>query len=404
MTPATILVTDAGRTSALSIIRSLARQGFTIIAGDSQTHSLGFHSRYTTEAWHYPSPEESTDAFITALEAAIDDYHIDLIIPVTDKVVHPIAENLARIQQRCKVAIPDLDALEIVNNKSKTMALAQQLDIPIPKTILVQSQAEAAAAIAEFSWPIVMKPEVSMSYQVAADKVEKFEVSYATNQDELIARLEELGGRAAVLLQEYHAGSGEGVELLAYEGEILLAFQHKRLAEVPITGGASAWRQGRPVDPMLLQYSKSLVEALQWTGLIMVEFKVGEDARLMEINGRVWGSIPLAIFSGVDFPLGLANIHLLEDKADLTQGSSDNYTPGLHAYNLEQTLHWIFKVLFGKREYSFIHYPSRLEAVKPILWLLKIPWRIDTWSLDDPKPGFAEIAKIIRKFVRKIFS
>ena len=48
-----------------------------------------------------------------------------------------------------------------------------------------------------------------------------------------------------------------------------------------------------------------MLEALNWNGVAMVEFKIDErDSRpkLMEINGRFWGSLQLAIDAGVDFP------------------------------------------------------------------------------------------------------
>lgn len=48
-----------------------------------------------------------------------------------------------------------------------------------------------------------------------------------------------------------------------------------------------------------------LMESLSWTGQAMVEFKItpGKDAVLMELNPRVWGSLPLYIASGLDVPL-----------------------------------------------------------------------------------------------------
>ncbi len=49
----------------------------------------------------------------------------------------------------------------------------------------------------------------------------------------------------------------------------------------------------------------ALMAALRWTGVAMVEFKhdpATGRSWLMEINGRFWGSIQLAIAAGVDFP------------------------------------------------------------------------------------------------------
>lgn len=48
-----------------------------------------------------------------------------------------------------------------------------------------------------------------------------------------------------------------------------------------------------------------LLRELNWYGLAMVEFKVDPRdgvPKLMEINPKLWGSLNLAIASGVDFP------------------------------------------------------------------------------------------------------
>ena len=68
----------------------------------------------------------------------------------------------------------------------------------------------------------------------------------------------------------------------------------------------SVLSQAIELDPALLEQSAALLHSFDWQGVAMVEYKI--DARtgktyLMEINGRMWGSIQLAIDAGVDFPL-----------------------------------------------------------------------------------------------------
>ncbi|MGI9292171.1 MAG: ATP-grasp domain-containing protein, partial [Gammaproteobacteria bacterium] len=55
----------------------------------------------------------------------------------------------------------------------------------------------------------------------------------------------------------------------------------------------------------LIEQAEKLLKALQWNGPAMVEFRHDERDgryRLMEINARFWGTLELAIKSGVDFP------------------------------------------------------------------------------------------------------
>jgi predicted ATP-grasp superfamily ATP-dependent carboligase len=58
------------------------------------------------------------------------------------------------------------------------------------------------------------------------------------------------------------------------------------------------------VDPAMQAMAGRLLSASQWRGVAMIEFRVNPEGvpYLMEVNGRLWGSLQLAIDSGVDFP------------------------------------------------------------------------------------------------------
>ena len=106
------------------------------------------------------------------------------------------------------------------------------------------------------------------------------------------------------LIQEYIHGDGYGVEVLFNHGEPRAIFMHRRLREYPITGGASTLRESINNEKMK-NIALDLMEGLEWHGVAMVEFKLDEkdgEPKLMEVNGRFWGSLPLSIASGVDFP------------------------------------------------------------------------------------------------------
>jgi predicted ATP-grasp superfamily ATP-dependent carboligase len=107
-----------------------------------------------------------------------------------------------------------------------------------------------------------------------------------------------------MLLQEFVAGHGEGVFLLASQGRTLIRFAHRRLREKPPTGGVSVLSESIAPGPELLSQSERLLAELNWTGVAMVEFRRAPDGRpvLMEINPRPWGSLQLAAHAGVDFP------------------------------------------------------------------------------------------------------
>lgn len=394
----TILVTDTGRGSAISIIRSLGRKGWRVIAADADAKSLGFRSRYVHGTVVYPKPEAQPQAFLAALREAVQRWQVDLIIPVTDAVILPLSQARSQFADLCQIAMPTVEALAVATNKRKTVALAEELGVPTPRTSLVQTVAEALDKGEALGWPLVLKPQVSRLYK--EHSIQAFEVSYAQNRDDLAKQMARFENVCPVLLQEYYPGEGHGVELLLHEGRPLAAFQHKRLREVPLNGGASALRESVALDPQLYDHSVRLLGALKWTGLAMVEFKVGKQGpRLMEINGRVWGSLPLAVRSGMDFPARLAELYLDGPPAETTPCQA--YQIGTRARNLELDILWIAAVLKGKQRYSFLRIPKRQQAVQAIFELFHPAYKFDILSWQDPMPGFGEIAKIAHKLYGK---
>jgi predicted ATP-grasp superfamily ATP-dependent carboligase len=399
MTGATVLVTDARRGSAIAIVRSLGRRGYRVVAADSDRRSPGFYSRYVAARVHYPDPRRFPDAAVETLVAAAHDHGVDLLVPVTDDVILALVRAPERFAGVSALALPHPEALARAWDKRSTLALARTLGIPVPRTEVAREVEEAIAAARTLGWPVVVKPRFSRRLD-ADGRVAAFGVTYAADEAMLVAELRRLEGRCEALLQEYVPGEGHGVELLLRDGRPLAAFQHRRLREVPYTGGASSFRESVPLNAILLDHAVRLLEALRWTGLAMVEFRIGPDGpRLMEVNGRVWGSLPLAVRSGVDFPALLADLHL---GAANGGPRSDGYRVGVRSRNVELELAWIGSVLLGRRPYPFLPTPRRREALAAAVRLLRPADGFDVLSPRDPLPGLAGALRIAARAPRKL--
>ena len=211
----------------------------------------------------------------------------------------------------------------------------------------------------------------------------------------------ELEGRTGILLQRWQPGEGHGIELLAHEGRPLAAFQHRRLREVPVTGGASALRESVPLDPTLYDYASRLLRDLAWTGLAMVEFRLTPAGpELMEINGRVWGSLPLAVRAGMDFPARLADL-LLDGPPPPGTPVATDYAIGIRARNLPLDLSWIGSVALGRRRYPELPFPPRRAALRAVSSLFDVRIGDDLLARDDPAPGVAQLTAIATGIARR---
>src|SRR5262245_54799435 len=283
-----------------------------------------------------PSTKDRVDAWLDRLEELLSREKVDLVIPCSDHALVPMAQQRARFEPLARLAVPDDFGFEHTYLKSKTLALADRMGVPIPKTTLVEKPEDLAGILdANPAFPLIVKPVSSNVWKDGA----RFDLKVRTASDpsslESIARgLLEIG---PVLIQSYFEGRGVGQEFLAADGEVVDVFQHERVHE-PLSGGGSSYRMSVSPDERMLECSKRLLSSLRWTGVAMVEYKqnvtTGEFV-LMEINGRFWGSLPLAVASGVDFPYRAYRVHRGEPVPP-----ADPYRRGLYCRNLGKDLAW----------------------------------------------------------------
>ena len=402
MKAARVLVTDAGRTSALAVIRSLGRAGHTVIAADSTEHPTGARSRYAASHAWYPSPfEAGVDSTAAAIAALAAEHRVDAVLPVTDDVIVPLDRHRDLLPDGCTPIMAGRAQLDAAGSKVTSTRLARSLGVAVPRHEIVHD-AEGTDGITErLGTPVVIKPDRSRI--VGPDgRLRRGSVSYAWTDDEARRAVEAAGQQ--VVAQEYHAGIGLGIGMVLHEGRPLLAVQHRRLHEVPVSGGASARRETVPTDPDLLATACALLGELRWTGAAMVEFKDGPDGpAFMEINGRLWGSLPLAVLAGCDIPAQMVAVHLGDP--EVCSATLDlSYRPNVRSRNLDLELVWIGSVLAKGRKASDLVSLDRRQGLLAAVDLLRPHQGDDLAARDDWRPIFPGIRRAFGHAAHKAWS
>ena len=390
------LVLDADLPPALTIARSLRRRGIRVDVASHLARPLGKYSRTVDRHVRYPDPLEHEIDFVEWIGNALQDETYDLIIPVTERTVSPLLKHRAGLRDE-RLAIAPSEALAVVLDKARTMALAESLDIATPSGHLVRTMADLDAVETGLSYPVVIKPVSSVG--TADAKNVQLAVTYGRNRDELRAQVQHALRYGHVLLQTYFAGDGVGIELIADHGKIEYAFQHKRLHEVPLTGGGSSLRMSVPITPVLLDASTRLIEALQWHGVAMVEFKYQPDTGqycLMEINGRFWGSLPLAVVAGADFPAMLFEL-LVDGKV----GHWPAYRPEVYCRQLARDVAWLEQVIRKEAPPGLVTLPSNAQVIKDTALCLSPRHYFDVQSWRDPLPGLVDLFRVATSYVSR---
>lgn len=144
----------------------------------------------------------------------------------------------------------------------------------------------------------------------------------------------------------------------------------------------------------MLEHAKRLLDAASWHGVAMVEFRVGPGGvpYLMEINTRFWGSLQLAIDSGVDFPWSLYQL-----------GCGHAIDPP-QQYLVGRRLRWFLGDLDSL--YLRLRDPgtgSRQKIQSLLEFLVPRPssTRHEVFRWSDPGPGIYEFQQYVLQLVRR---
>jgi predicted ATP-grasp superfamily ATP-dependent carboligase len=307
-----ILVLDGNQNQAVACVRSLARHGHVVCAGESLAWSKSGWSRYCSRSFQYASPQTDPENFVADVVAEAGKESGTLVLPMTEATTLLISGHRERFAAvGARFVLPNhVDLLRAVD-KSQTTELAQSVGIAIPQTHSISSAEEVTEISRQMRFPVVLKPRTSNEQSPQGAMHLTGRPRYARDTNEMMKAFVEMRNLcSAVLVQEFVEGTGTGYFALMKHGELRAEFAHRRIRDVHPTGSGSALRESIQPDPQIREASLALLQALNWHGVAMIEFRLRGDnvPVFLEINGRFWHSLPLACYAGVDFPALLAHM------------------------------------------------------------------------------------------------
>jgi predicted ATP-grasp superfamily ATP-dependent carboligase len=396
----TVLILGADSPIGLTIVRDLGLNGYTVVALGRNKRAIGLYSKY---CHHGVIREKSDDDLLIQLENLSSQYQAKYLLTVSESDIQWCNNYREKISTFIKPLIPTEALLSLVINKEKTQEYAESVGIRVPKTIQLKNITELAPYRTSLQYPLVLKwsnpHKVIQQLNEHKIPLEKFE--YATNWQELSKILEKYTKiNHFPLIQEYCAGKGLGQFFLVNHGKIELVSQHQRLHEWPPEGGSSTLCKAVPLEQhqACLARSKALLKKLNWQGVAMVEYRYDElsdQYNFMEINGRFWGSLPLAYYSDVSFATGLVRT-LGENKAPL----NNPYKIRLCRYMIPE-VHRLIRILFQANKIVDPNFKvSKFKEILRFFGLFFHPnCRYYIFSCSDPKPFLMDTYFAIRKLL-----
>lgn len=375
-----VIVTDGRLRTALYAIRSLGRREIPVIAIEKDVPkilNLGFHSRYVTKTITVHDVIHEKSSYLNDLERLIEAHEV--LFPVSMYSIEAITSEIERFKDRIKlIPLAPYETIRRLNVNHSLLKLCKELEIPYPKTYFPDSLNQVDKIARRINYPVYIK------VQEEAELVPSQRNEIALNRSELYAKYKRLHSiQPFPLIQEKIEGSGCGYFTIYNKGESRVTFCHKRIREYPTKGGPSSccvsWH-----DERLVEFGRRLLDAVNWNGVAMVEFKYDiRDGlpKLMEVNPRIWGSLPLATFCGIDFPDLLYQIAI--------NGDIEPH----HSYPLGVKMRFFYEDLAAAFSYSRNGACGRCRFYGFVRDLFNLRIRDGIFQWDDLKPVWAYTCK-----------
>lgn len=383
----------------LAIVRELGRAGVPVIGIAQNPRAIALRSRYLNAAVVVRDLRSAEG--VIALREFGERFGAGVLLAVSEQNLAWLIEHSNELGG-IRPIVPPLESFTQVLNKVRTLDVARQVGIPVPESAVPTTWTDVERIATSFPFPAVLKwPDPAMVREILGLhglRLEKAE-HVRTGAEFLTAASRYLLINRWPMVQEYCPGVGLGQFFYMHKRTAIRRFQHIRVAEWPPEGGFSSVCDAVPLDRFreLQELSIALLREIGWEGQAMVEYRYDptrDRAMLMEINGRFWGSYPLAVASGAGFAHLAYSINALGKLPELPMVSSD-----LRCRMVTTEIKRLIRILLSPKKIRDPRFKRRplSEIVRFLADFMKKHVCYYVWAKDDPMPFFADVLNAIRR-------
>jgi D-aspartate ligase len=294
-----------GDYQGLGIVRSLGRLGVPVCVVDDEL-SIARFSRHTEHSVRVRDLRDELKTVETLLDVGrrlgLNGW---VLFPTRDETVAALSRHRSLLAEFFRVPTPAWDVVRWAWDKRNTYRLANELDIPAPRTWYPRDVDDLRAI--EARPPLVIKPAIKEHF-LYATKDKAWRADSWGELERLFAKATTIVEPGEVMIQEFVPG--EGRDQLAYcafykDGSAIGQMVARRGRQHPPEFGRSSTFVETTDIPELESLSQRFLHEIDYYGLVELEYK--RDAfdgrfKLLDVNARTWGYHSLGARAGVDFP------------------------------------------------------------------------------------------------------
>ncbi len=376
-----VVVPAINNQSSTACIRSLGKRGIHVIGVAENRAAPAIHSKYCSEVAIAPGPETDIEAYASRLLELARRPSVRTITPHREGDIYVLSKYREEFSEHIGTPWPDFETVRRSQDRLALLEVARDVGVTVPETKLLTEWDE-------WDRQTIVKPRYSALVDGGRMRSATVQFPAPGERPDVDAVIEELGHEPIV--QAYVPGDPGGNEHGFYalydHGTPIAEFQHRRVRSFRYTGGASVYRKSI-FDPDLQRAGRAVLDALEWHGPAMVEFKRNpqtDEFVLMEVNPRFWGSLALSIEAGIDFPY--IYYQLATDGVDA--GSTPTYRENVGCHLFWGELAYVLNLFTVHSEH--VERPPRLRETGRVMRSLVSEPRFDLLSVDDGRPFVQE--------------
>ena len=292
------LIMDQGLDrGSLAAVRALRDDGWTVGVG-SPVRGLAGSSRAVSR-WHeVPAAERGLAEYLEAVRTAVDEGGYDVVFSSDDIGVLALSRHRDGIGAVVPYACHDTVVRSL--DKLAMTCAAQASGLSVPCTAQATDDAverlDAATIVKPRLHSVLLPGAPGRLQTVLARSPEEARVA--------IAEIREAG--VEPVLQEVIEGDLMSFQaVIDRDGGMLAPVQQISPRTWPPDSGSAARGHTVAIDPVLAGRVAELFQRLGWFGLAQLQFIAphdGGEPRLIDLNGRYYSSLALAVASGPNLP------------------------------------------------------------------------------------------------------
>jgi predicted ATP-grasp superfamily ATP-dependent carboligase len=299
-----VLIPTARQMKSYACMRSLAQRGVRTVVASEHERIPHFASRYCSEQVQLSAAPEELTAYRDALLDIAARSDVETILPIRECDTYLFAKYRDRFEKYVSLVTPDLDTLEKAQDRILLSEEARRAGVP-------QARTRRLSDVDQWDSDVVIKSRYNL---LTSDYVDSLSADDAAESRSVrFLQAGEEPDPAAIraemahdpIVQDYIHESDRYLYCGLWDhGEPLASSQHKQIRSNSWVGGGAVYRVSA-YSQEVERVATRLLSQLDWHGLVCAEYARDEETgewKFLELNPRIWQSLPAATRAGADFP------------------------------------------------------------------------------------------------------